>query len=523
MNSRDYWAEREAEALKDYITEEKEYSKRINEIYEETLQGIQSEIDAFYRKYATDNKISLREAKKRVRKLDIAEYERKAKRYVKNKDFSKKANEEMRIYNLTMKINRLEMLKANIGLEQLKGASKLERFFYKILNRRALKEYERQAGILGKSVRDNAKLAHAVVNASFRGMNFSDRIWTNSAAMKADLDRLITTGLIRGKNPRVLAREMRKHVIGGEGAVGAKYHAERLMRTELARVQTEAQKQSMEENGFELYQFFVNGGCCSACEEVAKKKTKYGTGVYRIKDLQPGLNAAPIHPNCRCSIAPYEDSDEYKAWLDFLDKGGTTEEWGKRKKQKSTPEIKLDNMGLNVYTKDEINSIAKEADRIAGKYVSRASKWSGDIVVNDKIYGKLWNCDISTLSKTSGHILLHEQLHSRSVSYFDVETYNNYREIEEASVQLLTQEICKIENIEIPKSAYDSNVDNLRKINSIIKIAKTDFDFATELFEIDLPKRLDWLEDKISSNFNSESALETYMLLHELMKSFYGE
>ena len=329
MNSRDYWAEREAKALKDYITEEKEYSKRINEIYEETLQGIQSEIDAFYRKYAIDNKISLREAKKRVRKLDIAEYERKAKRYVKNKDFSKKANEEMRIYNLTMKINRLEMLKANIGLEQLKGASKLERFFYKILNRRALKEYERQAGILGKSVRDNAKLAHAVVNASFRGMNFSDRIWTNSAAMKADLDRLITTGLIRGKNPRVLAREMRKHVIGGEGAVGAKYHAERLMRTELARVQTEAQKQSMEENGFELYQFFVNGGCCSACEEVAKKKTKYGTGVYRIKDLQPGLNAAPIHPNCRCSIAPYEDSDEYKAWLDFLDKGGTTKEWEK--------------------------------------------------------------------------------------------------------------------------------------------------------------------------------------------------
>ena len=379
MNSRDYWAEREAEALKDYITEEKEYSKRINEIYEETLQGIQSEIDAFYRKYATDNKISLREAKKRVRKLDIAEYERKAKRYVKNKDFSKKANEEMRIYNLTMKINRLEMLKANIGLEQLKGASKLERFFYKILNRRALKEYERQAGILGKSVRDNAKLAHAVVNASFRGMYFSDRIWTNSAAMKADLDRLITTGLIRGKNPRVLAREMRKHVIGGEGAVGAKYHAERLMRTELARVQTEAQKQSMEENGFELYQFFVNGGCCSACEEVAKKKTKYGTGVYRIKDLQPGLNAAPIHPNCRCSIAPYEDSDEYKAWLDFLDKGGTTEEWKKQNaiaknrengiiKSRNISERRMAN-GLrispyHVLSDEEIESIKKDAKEL---------------------------------------------------------------------------------------------------------------------------------------------------------------
>ena len=50
-------------------------------------------------------------------KLDIAAYQRKAKRYVADKDFSKQANEEMRLYNLTMKVNRLEMLKANIGLE----------------------------------------------------------------------------------------------------------------------------------------------------------------------------------------------------------------------------------------------------------------------------------------------------------------------------------------------------------------------------------------------------------------------
>ena len=102
-----------------------------------------------------------------------------------------------------MKINRLEMLKANIGLEQLKGASKLERFFYKILNRRALKEYERQAGILGKSVRDNAKLAHAVVNASFRGMNFSDRIWTNSATM---WDESIAVGQLQ-RDLRAMAYE----------------------------------------------------------------------------------------------------------------------------------------------------------------------------------------------------------------------------------------------------------------------------------------------------------------------------
>lgn len=34
-----------------------------------------------------------------------------------------------------------------------------------------------------------------------------------------------------------------------------------------------------------------------------------------------------MHPWCHCSIAPYEDSEEYDAWLDFLEQGGTTAEW----------------------------------------------------------------------------------------------------------------------------------------------------------------------------------------------------
>lgn len=41
----------------------------------------------------------------------------------------------------------------------------------------------------------------------------------------------------------------------------------------------------------------------------------------------PGENAAPIHPNCRCSVSAYEDSEDYEAWIDYLDKGGSTAEW----------------------------------------------------------------------------------------------------------------------------------------------------------------------------------------------------
>ena len=267
-------------------------------------------------------------AKKRVRKLDIAKYERKAKKYVKEKDFSAKANAEMRLYNATMKINRLEMLKANIGMELIAGHDELDKFMESILQGRTMEELQRQAGILGKTVLNNTAKAHAIVNSSFRNATFSDRIWQYQDLMKADLAKLLQTGLIQGKNPRAIAKDLRRYWYGNDPKTGggAVYCMERLMRTELARVQTEAQKLSFERNGFGQYEFITNSGCCSICRGLNGK-------VFSVSKMMPGENAAPMHPNCRCSVAPWDDGEEYEAWLDYLSNGGTTEEWNKLKKK----------------------------------------------------------------------------------------------------------------------------------------------------------------------------------------------
>lgn len=316
MSSQAYWSKREAEALKHRITDEKEYDKRIKQIYSDMLDNCQSEINAFYGKYAAKEGITLAEAKKRVSELDIAAYERKAKRYVKEKNFSAKANEEMRLYNAAMKINRLEMLKANIGLELISGYDELDEFMSEILKGRTEDELKRQAGILGETVKNNAAKAHAIVNASFHNATFSDRVWMYQDLMKADLSKLLESGLIQGKNPRVLARELKKTF------QTSTFNAERLMRTELARVQTEAQKQSFERNGFDEYTFIVNGGCCDICQGLSGKH-------FKVSKMMPGENAPPMHPHCRCSTAAYSDRAEYEEWLDFLEKGGTTEEYNK--------------------------------------------------------------------------------------------------------------------------------------------------------------------------------------------------
>lgn len=333
--NRKYWADREAKALKHRITDEKQYDKQLEKIYSDMLDSVQREINAFYGKYADKEGITLAEAKKRVSKLDIEAYERKAKRYVKDAEldrkvnggktnkqgyyFSPQAEEEMRLYNLTMKVNRLEMLKANIGLELIQGHQELENFMADILQGRTEDELERQAGILGKTIKNNAQKANAIVNASFHNATFSDRIWQYQTMMKADLSKLLQSGMIQGKNPRALARDLKKQFNTST------YNAERLMRTELARVQTDAQKQSFERNGFDEYMFITNGGCCDICAGLDGKH-------FKVSKMMPGLNAPPMHPHCRCSVAAYEDSEEYEAWLDYLSKGGKTVDWDNRLK-----------------------------------------------------------------------------------------------------------------------------------------------------------------------------------------------
>lgn len=327
MGSKIYWKEREETQRKHYITEEAEYQKHIGGIYDYMMDQIQKEINGFYTKYAKKEGITLSEAKKRVSKLDMEEYGRKAAKYVKEKDFSKEANEEMRLYNATMKINRLEMLKANIGLELVDGFSELQKYYDEILTGRTLEEFERQAGILGGTVLNNAQAAHAIVNASFHNAKYSDRIWMYQDMLRAELDKLLRQGLIQGKHPRELSRHLSKLFGVSKG------NAERLMRTELARVQVEAQMQSFGRNGYEEYEFIALGAsACGICKELDGKH-------FKVKDRMPGENAPPMHPNCRCSTAAYVDEKEYDEWMDFLDKGGTTEEWRTKKHEKD--EIKL--------------------------------------------------------------------------------------------------------------------------------------------------------------------------------------
>ena len=303
MDSKKYWRAREEAQRQKDIKDADKYAGKIREIYQRANFNIQDQINAFYTKYATETGLSMAEVKKKVSSLDIERYNKLAEKYVRNKDLSQMANEAMRIYNLTMKINRLEMLKSEIGMELAINFSDVEGLFSEALNKTATDEIERQAGILGKTVVDTAKKADAIVNSSFNNATFSDRIWMHQEALRQDLNRVISNSIIQGKHPRAFIKDIvdRFDV--------SKNQADRLLITEVCRVQTEVQKQSYERDGYTEYEFIAEPTACPICKGLDGH-------IYKVAKMMPGENAPPLHPRCRCSTAPYMDRTEFDKWLD---------------------------------------------------------------------------------------------------------------------------------------------------------------------------------------------------------------
>ena len=319
QSSEDYWRERETRQRAANIHDEARFAARINDIFQSTQDSIQQEIESFYQRYARKEGIDIAEARRRVSKIDMEKYERLAAQYVKaaheggrEAAFSDIANEQMRLYNATMRINRLEMLKARCGIRAMEGYRLADQLINDALEERTYSEYYRLAGILGNTVQFNENMVRSIVNASYQNATWSQRLWNNQALLSERIGAQIAQGILTGKGSDVLARNVQK--LTGQST----FVCQRLMRTELRRVQTAAAEQSMKDNGVSEYKFMVANGV-NPCDECLSMDGQ----VFKLSDMNVGKNAPPIHPQCHCCTAPYVDETKWQRWLD----GGMKEPW----------------------------------------------------------------------------------------------------------------------------------------------------------------------------------------------------
>lgn len=299
------------------IKSDEEMNAKFKLYYDKAQREIQSEIDSQLARLADKNGIDITEVRGVVSKADIRSLEAYAKSVVAKankmrkelgrglveKDFSKEVNDRMRLYNATMRINRLELLKSSIGMHLVELGLDVNSELKNYLKEEYTTEFKRQAGIMAD---DLPKISPAVMKEAYKtvmattgSVEFSKRVWQNMDMMKAELDNQLVKGLTQGTNPRKMAQSLRKYV--SDSFEKVTYATERITRTESSRVHKDAFLRQLRKYGYKFVKWHAEPSACKICREIVENDDGFGPGVFRVDDL-PSI---PAHPNCKCTLSAY--------------------------------------------------------------------------------------------------------------------------------------------------------------------------------------------------------------------------
>ena len=311
-NNQRYNAERKAQA--ELIKRDIDRDKILANLYQESFDRMQSEIDRFYLAYVKKEGLTKQEAMKKASEFDVTKFAKKAEKAVKEKDFSPKTNSWLRTYNLKMKVSRLELLRSELALEIQNLTSDVNEVFDKARRDEYLAEFKRQAGILGISSSGAKKRMQSILDADFYGQKFSSRIW-GSKGLQANLQGEVSSSLSRIFTDMMgykqeMARLAKKYET-------SKANAQRLLKTEIARINADTQLAMLKENGFTHMIFVAEPGACDICGPLDQK-------AIPIDKVEKGVNMFPMHPNCRCSAYGHIK-------MDYKEGGSTLDEFESHK------------------------------------------------------------------------------------------------------------------------------------------------------------------------------------------------
>ena len=289
-----YWRNRVELEQRAAIKRDEDYATELKKMHDYYFNEIDKEIRTFINRYAEKNgNIPYSEVIARLDAMDVAAFAEKAKRYVEEKDFGAIANRELAIYNLKMRVSRLEALQQELDLQMIALANEEEKKTGNFLKGEYLQGLKSQAGILGVS--EGATVSTAMkqaIDRNFNGATWSSRIWDRQNALRDIVKKATADLLVLGKNPTQIISKLRK-----EFGVSA-HQAKRLAVTEGSRVAMAAQKDSLESQGYDEYEYIAEPSACKICAPFDGK-------IFKVSEMESGRNCAPMHPFCRCSVAAH--------------------------------------------------------------------------------------------------------------------------------------------------------------------------------------------------------------------------
>ena len=274
---------------------------KLDKIYRKKLKQIEKKLDTFYKKYAIDNEITEDIAKAMLTPKEFREFNSKLREWIKSGKYSQDASFMASMDRLvgTSKIDRLQRLQTELtaNLSELKS-EQIKDIDGSLLN--TYKDTEKAtANIVDTEFTQTSESKiRALINTKFQSKRLSSRVWGHRGNLRAKLMSTLTDNFVEGKNWNSLKSDLKRSFGVSD------FEARRLLITETARINSVAKENSFREAGFTHYQYIAvdDDRTTPICNGLDNK-------VFRIEDMQVGVNAPPTHVYCRSTIVPYEKGE----------------------------------------------------------------------------------------------------------------------------------------------------------------------------------------------------------------------
>lgn len=302
-----YWQSRALDSEIRAVENEEDYLKRIKGIYDAAQRDIEKKMANVYARYASNNKITLKEAYKQLPKKMETEYKADVNEYIRlaqEHQEDPKWKQYLLNQSLMHKHSVLNQLQTeyrkviyDIDMEETAG-----KFLEKIYtNTSYYNQYLNNDEVFAKVDKDRIQ---SLINENWSGGgSFSENIWGNKEKLIKALDETVIRGMATGRSFDDMAKELAKKMDTGYN------NAARLIMTESARMDNMSLLDTYKRMGVQKLEFVATLDMKTS--EICRAMD--GT-IIDIENAKIGLNVPPLHPYCRSVIAPVMDEE--------IDKGG---------------------------------------------------------------------------------------------------------------------------------------------------------------------------------------------------------
>lgn len=313
MNNGEYWQKR-FELLEQAAHQQGvQCYADIEKQYRQAQKQLEGQIAAWYQRFASNNGVTLAEAKRMLNAKELAELKWDVNQYIQyGQENAINGTWVKQLENASARfhISRLEALKLqtqqNIEVmfgNQLDSIDSTMRNVYKSGYYHTAYEIQKGVGVGWDFSALDDKQISKVINKPWAvdGKNFSERIWGNRQKLVNELNNTLTQNIILGKDPQKAIDEIARKMNT------SKTNAGRLVMTEEAFFSSAAQKDCFDELDVEQFEIVatLDSHTSDICRGMDGKH-------FPMSEWKVGVTAPPFHVHCRSTTVPYFD-DEFDA------------------------------------------------------------------------------------------------------------------------------------------------------------------------------------------------------------------